>query len=229
MEVALRRGAVAEVHEGHHRKAVELRTQGVPHGVQHLRPDGHADVPEPVRGRVVGPAVPGRPVEVKVFAQVDAADHRRPELAVRGEDPVLLGQGERRPDLRGLLSDQRRVHGQLALPLERRRLEVGPPDQRHQPVQRAQVVVAQPGGRDVARRLIAEGQQPKRLVRIRRQGRGVGHRRSAVEAVISGAPAPLNRGPRSEPILAPPVPSTGGPDRPCRSAPGRRRRPQPPC
>ena len=82
---------------------------------------------------VIGPAVPRGAVEVEILDQVDTPDDRRPELPVRGEDPIGLLEGERAADLSGLLADQRWIHGQLTLALERRGLQVGPSGEGHQP------------------------------------------------------------------------------------------------
>ena len=59
---------------------------------------------------VVGPAVPRGPGEVQVLDEVHAADHGRPELAVRREDVVLRLERERAPHLGRLLPDERRVY-----------------------------------------------------------------------------------------------------------------------
>ena len=56
---------------------------------------------------------------LQVLDGVDAPDQRDGELAERRPDEIELPQGERAPDLRGLLSLEPGVDGQLALALER--------------------------------------------------------------------------------------------------------------
>jgi hypothetical protein len=103
-------------------------------------------------------------VEQEVAHQVHPADEGAGHLAIGREDEVVLGQGVGAADLGGLLAQQRGVHGQLALALERRGLEVGPPGQHHQAVQLAEVLLLEPEvrGVDGGRAVVAE--DPHRLV-----------------------------------------------------------------
>ena len=144
VDVALGRGAVAEVHDGALVGAVHLPAHGPAHRVQGLRPDRHADVPEPVLPCVVRPAVPRSPVEPQVVHEVDAAHERHGHLPIGREHEVLALQRERAADLRCLLPDERRVHGELALALQRRGLEVGAARHDHQPQDLPEVLVLQP-------------------------------------------------------------------------------------
>ena len=81
--------------------------------------DRDADRAEPRGARVVRAAVPRPAVVLQVLDGVDAPDQRDGELAERRPDEIELPQGERAPDLRGLLSLEPGVDGQLALALER--------------------------------------------------------------------------------------------------------------
>ena len=67
------------------------------------------------------------------------------QLAIGGKDPVLGGKGAARPDLRSLLSHQRRVKTDTALTLQRQATLVRGSSQDHEPV-RVQQAVLRKGG-----------------------------------------------------------------------------------
>jgi hypothetical protein len=114
--------------------------------VEGLAGDGDGDLREPLLDRIGDPAVARPPVEVHVLDQVDPPDDRHRDLAVGGEDEVLLGQRVGAPHLGCLLADQRRVDGQLPLALEGGALDVDLPGQGHEPVQRAEVFLLEVEG-----------------------------------------------------------------------------------
>src|SRR5262249_22464864 len=108
---------VAEVRERHGVRLVEYLPEGVPGGVRQLRRDRDADRPEPRGTRVVRAAVPRSPVVLEGLDGVDAADQRCRELPEGRPDGVPRPERPGAPDLRGLLSLEAWVDGQLALSL----------------------------------------------------------------------------------------------------------------
>jgi len=68
---------------------------------------------------------------------------QRRGFAERWHDPVVVGHGERRADLRGFLPDGRRVRSEFAASLERDRPLVESSGSFHEFVQFEQLVVAQ--------------------------------------------------------------------------------------
>ena len=84
--------------------------------------------------------MPRTAVVPQVLDRIDASYEGRGQLAERRERPVLGAEGERRPDLGGLLALERRIDRQLALPLERHALAIEEPRAEKVSEQLAQLV-----------------------------------------------------------------------------------------
>jgi hypothetical protein len=114
--------------------------------VKDLAGDGYGDLGEPLADGVLDAAVPGSPMKVHVLHQVDASDHGDADLPVRGKHEVLFGQGVGAADLGGLLTQQRGIHRQLSLPLQRGALQIDLTGERHVPVQGPEILVLEVKG-----------------------------------------------------------------------------------
>jgi hypothetical protein len=88
------------------------------------------------------------------FAGIQAARDEGDRVAVGGEEPVVLSEGQRGGDLAGLLAGAGGVDGEAALLGEGGRLDVEPAAQDHQPVGLLEPVF---GGFDVVAVLVDAG------------------------------------------------------------------------
>ena len=101
-------------------------------------------------------------VVLDVLDGVDAPDQRDRQLAERREDEVVGPQGERRADLGGLLTLERRIDGELALPLERHALAVQA-TREHHPAQQLSKVAGRQADVGVADRRAVGCDEAERL------------------------------------------------------------------
>src|ERR671919_537193 len=140
VHVALRGGSVAEVRDRNDVLPVELRAQRVPGSVQRLAAHRDGEHAEAGPNRIVDAAVPRPSVELHVLDHVEATADGHPHLPVGGVDHVSLAEGIGAPDLGRLLADGRWIHGQFALPLQRRTFEIDVAGQDHVPEELPQVL-----------------------------------------------------------------------------------------
>ena len=145
VDVALAGRAVAEVGDHGVLAAVPLDAHRVAGRVQRLGADDDRVDVEVAVLRVPAAEV-GAPVEAEQVDRVDAAAPGHAVLPVAREGHVPGPQRAAGADLRGLLAEQRRPDAQLALPLQRGRLDVDPADQDEVPVEIADLL-----GRDLER------------------------------------------------------------------------------
>ena len=115
-------------------RAVALDAHRVAGGVQRLAADDDRVQVEVVRGRVPA-AVADAAEQLKQLHRVQAAAPGHAVLPVGREGHVARPERAAGADLRGLLAEQRRPDPELALALERDRLEVDPADDDQVPVQ----------------------------------------------------------------------------------------------
>ncbi len=129
-DVPLARGTVTEVGQGRRGGTVERDPEGVAGGVERLGADDDGRGGDAVHGRVPT-GQPGAPPEPQHGHRVDAAAVGNPVLAVAREDEVVGTQGPGRPDLGGLLPEERGPQRELALPLQGHGLGIDAADHHH--------------------------------------------------------------------------------------------------